>query len=258
MTRGSTPTTARGVSHRRAPPGDHGRRRRPPAAGQRGRRLWAAFNGEIYNHRELRARICARRGHRLLDAHATPRCSSISTRSTARRLVHALEGMFAFAVWDERARAAAAGARPLRREAAVPGRARRRAAVRLRADVAARRASGAARARPRGDRRLLRVRLRARARHDRAGRSPAAAGAPAELGVARRRLPMSALVVAAEPSRCDGATRFPDRGRGERSCSSSSVRRAPGRRRAAGRVPQRRRRLDAGRGRRRAGVLGAR
>ena len=52
-------------------------------------------------------------------------------------LVHALEGMFAFAIWDQRRAAPAAGARSLRREAAVPARARRRAAVRLGADRAA-------------------------------------------------------------------------------------------------------------------------
>ena len=56
-------------------------------------------------------------------------------------MVHALEGMFAFALWDERARRLLLGARPLRREAAVPARARRRAAVRLRTDGAARRSS---------------------------------------------------------------------------------------------------------------------
>ena len=32
----------------------------------------------------------------------TPRCSCTSTRSTARALVHALDGMYAFALWDAR------------------------------------------------------------------------------------------------------------------------------------------------------------
>ena len=40
-------------------------------------------------------------------------------------LVHALDGMFAFAIWDARTRTAAAGARPARREAALPARRRR-------------------------------------------------------------------------------------------------------------------------------------
>ena len=56
-----------------------------------------------------------------------------------RRCVHALEGMFAFAIWDARARRLLLGARPLRREAALLHEQRRRAALRLRADRAARR-----------------------------------------------------------------------------------------------------------------------
>jgi asparagine synthase (glutamine-hydrolysing) len=64
--------------------------------------VWIVFNGEIYNHLELRRQLVAR-GHRF------------RTRSDTEAIVHAYEewgvtgcaerlrGMFAFAIWDERA-----------------------------------------------------------------------------------------------------------------------------------------------------------
>ena len=66
------------------------------------RRVWVVFNGEIYNYREL-TRVLAARGH------------AFATRSDTEVIVHGLEdrgvesiadleGMFAFAAWDEPAR----------------------------------------------------------------------------------------------------------------------------------------------------------
>jgi asparagine synthase (glutamine-hydrolysing) len=60
--------------------------------------VWVAFNGEIYNHADVRAELCAR-GHRY------------ATKSDTETIVHAYEewgeacvdrfrGMFAFAIWD--------------------------------------------------------------------------------------------------------------------------------------------------------------
>ena len=49
----------------------------------------------------------------------TPKSSSICTRSRAPTFVEALDGMFAIALWDERARPARARPRPRRQEAAV-------------------------------------------------------------------------------------------------------------------------------------------
>src|SRR5262245_29557224 len=64
--------------------------------------VWVAFNGEIYNHAELREDL-ATRGH------------AFRTRCDTEVLVHAYEddgddfvhrlfGMFAFAIWDQRRR----------------------------------------------------------------------------------------------------------------------------------------------------------
>src|SRR5678810_787312 len=64
--------------------------------------IWIVFNGEIYNHRELRERLIAR-GH------------SYRTHSDTETIVHLYEeygqdcvqhlrGMFAFAIWDARRR----------------------------------------------------------------------------------------------------------------------------------------------------------
>src|SRR6202158_3275668 len=62
--------------------------------------IWIVFNGEIYNHKDIRAEL-ERRGHRY------------STKSDTETIVHAYEeygddcvhhlrGMFAFAIWDAR------------------------------------------------------------------------------------------------------------------------------------------------------------
>ena len=81
--------------------------------------VWVTYNGEIYNHRDVRAQLeAAGHGYR--------------THSDTETIVHAYEqwgdecvqrfrGMFAFAIWDAGARTPAAGARSAGRQAAVLG-----------------------------------------------------------------------------------------------------------------------------------------
>jgi asparagine synthase (glutamine-hydrolysing) len=58
----------------------------------------AVFNGELYNHPELRADL-VRRGHRLAGRSDTE-CLVHLYEEYGDELVHRLRGMFAFAVWD--------------------------------------------------------------------------------------------------------------------------------------------------------------
>ena len=92
---------------------------------------WIVFNGEIYNHRDLRARARSARPS-LPHRRPTPSRSSTPTRNTGPTASNELEGMFAFAIYDDRRRELLAGARSARQEAALLRRARRRAALRQR------------------------------------------------------------------------------------------------------------------------------
>ena len=62
--------------------------------------VWAALNGEIYNHPRLKTRLRAG-GHRLATETDTEVLVHLY-EDYGLDLVHALEGMFAFAVWDAR------------------------------------------------------------------------------------------------------------------------------------------------------------
>src|SRR5882672_152891 len=62
--------------------------------------IWAALNGEIYNHPRLKAML-RERGHRLATGTDTEVLVHLYEEYGA-DLVHALEGMFAFAIWDTR------------------------------------------------------------------------------------------------------------------------------------------------------------
>jgi asparagine synthase (glutamine-hydrolysing) len=64
--------------------------------------VWAVMNGEIYNHPRLLERL-RRRGHRLGTACDTEVLVHLY-EDFGDALVHALEGMYAFAIWDARRR----------------------------------------------------------------------------------------------------------------------------------------------------------
>jgi len=64
--------------------------------------VWAVLNGEIYNHPSLQEHLLER-GHRLASRTDTEVLVHLY-EDHGSELVHALEGMFAFAVWDSRRR----------------------------------------------------------------------------------------------------------------------------------------------------------
>jgi len=64
--------------------------------------VWITYNGEIYNHVELRARLEAR-GHRYRTRTDTETILHLYEEH-GERCVERLQGMFAFAIWDRRRR----------------------------------------------------------------------------------------------------------------------------------------------------------
>ncbi len=64
--------------------------------------LWIVYNGEIYNHRELRSKLEAR-GHRYRTKSDTETIVHLY-EEYGRDCVQHLRGMFAFAIWDRRLR----------------------------------------------------------------------------------------------------------------------------------------------------------
>jgi len=72
----------------------------PMASGDH--RLWAVFNGEIYNYVELAAELTAQ-GHRFDSRSDTEVLLQLYERY-GKACVHRLNGMFAFAIWDARER----------------------------------------------------------------------------------------------------------------------------------------------------------
>lgn len=72
----------------------------PPMTNEDGT-VAAVLNGEIYNFREIRERL-ARDGHRLSSRGDTEVIAHLAEVATPVEVARQLDGMFAFAVWDER------------------------------------------------------------------------------------------------------------------------------------------------------------
>jgi len=85
-----------GLGHRRLSIVDLGGGRQPMA--NEDNRVWIVFNGEIYNHRDLRPGL-EERGHRYRTVCDTETIIHLYEEQGA-RAVERLSGMFAFAVWD--------------------------------------------------------------------------------------------------------------------------------------------------------------
>jgi asparagine synthase (glutamine-hydrolysing) len=93
------PTGTAGLGHRRLSILDLSPAGHQPMADPSGR-VHLAFNGEIYNFRELRADL-ERRGHRFLSRTDTEVVLSLYLEH-GERMLDRLRGMFAFALWDGR------------------------------------------------------------------------------------------------------------------------------------------------------------
>lgn len=67
------------------------------------RSVWVVFNGEIYNHLALRKELEAK-GHRFTTDHSDTEVLVHGWRQWGEQLPEKLNGMFAFAIWDVKAR----------------------------------------------------------------------------------------------------------------------------------------------------------
>lgn len=66
--------------------------------------LWVVFNGEIYNHAEIRAELETRGGHRWKTDHSDTEVILHAFEQWGIECVHKFRGMFAIALWDAKKR----------------------------------------------------------------------------------------------------------------------------------------------------------
>ncbi|MBW8886642.1 MAG: asparagine synthase (glutamine-hydrolyzing) [Fibrobacteres bacterium] len=66
--------------------------------------IWVAFNGEIYNHADIRKELMALGGHRWKTDHSDTEVILHAFEQWGIDCLHRFRGMFAFALWDGRSR----------------------------------------------------------------------------------------------------------------------------------------------------------
>ncbi|MGQ0663081.1 MAG: asparagine synthase (glutamine-hydrolyzing) [Pseudomonadota bacterium] len=93
-----------GLAHRRLAIIDLSEAASQPMSNEDGT-LMIVYNGEIYNHAEIRAELEAKGGHRWKTDHADTEVILHAFEEWGIDCLERLRGMFAFALWDARARA---------------------------------------------------------------------------------------------------------------------------------------------------------
>src|SRR6266496_1072079 len=66
--------------------------------------LWVVFNGEVYNHGEIRAELETLGGHQWRTDHSDTEVILHAFEQWGIECLHRFRGMFAIALWDERRR----------------------------------------------------------------------------------------------------------------------------------------------------------
>lgn len=92
-----------GLAHRRLSIIDLSAEASQPMANEDGA-IQIVFNGEIYNHAEIRRELASRGGHRWRTDHSDTEVILHAFEEWGIDCVHRFRGMFAFALWDGRAR----------------------------------------------------------------------------------------------------------------------------------------------------------
>ena len=88
-----------GLGHRRLAIIDLSEKAAQPMANE-DHTLWVVFNGEIYNHAEIRAELETRGGHRWKTDHSDTEVILHAFEEWGIDCVHKFRGMFAIALWD--------------------------------------------------------------------------------------------------------------------------------------------------------------
>lgn len=66
--------------------------------------IWVVFNGEIYNHKDIRAELEKIGGHSWKTDHSDTEVIIHAYEQWGMDFLHKLRGMFAIAIWDKRTR----------------------------------------------------------------------------------------------------------------------------------------------------------